>query len=189
MVSMSERRMREDREPWLDSLKSGDEAAYRDLVKAFAGPLKRYLSGLLRDPAEAEDLAQETFLRFTQSLSSFRGDCSIRSFLYRIAHNLALNHLASASVRREEVGDPPDGASPSLSPQAEALLGQRADSLRRALLSLPPQQRAVVILKTWEDLTFREIAAVLSVAEGTAKAHYFFALRNLRGRLEAAHEP
>lgn len=181
--------MREDPESWLDTLRSGEEGAFRELVKTFAGPLKRYLSGLLRDPAEAEDLAQETFLRFIQSLSGFRGDCSIRSYLYRIAHNLALNHLASASVRREEVGDPPDGLSPSPSPQAEVLRGQRAESLRRALLSLPPQQRAVVILKTWEDLTFREIAEVLSVAEGTAKAHYFFALRKLRGRLEAAHEP
>ncbi|MFZ5984861.1 MAG: RNA polymerase sigma factor [Acidobacteriota bacterium] len=181
--------MAEDREPWLESLKNGDEGAFRELVKGFAGPLKRYLSGLLRDPAEAEDLTQETFLRFAQSLSDFRGDCSVRSYLYRIAHNLALNHLASASARREEVGDPPDGASPSLSPQAQALQKQRAESLRRALLSLPPQQRAVVILKTWEDLTFREIAGVLSVAEGTAKAHYFFALRNLRGRLEASHEP
>lgn len=181
--------MAEDRDPWLDSLKRREDGAFRDLVKTFAGPLKRYLSGLLRDPAEAEDLAQETFLRFTQSLTGFRGDCSVRSYLYRIAHNLALNHLASAAVRKVEVGDLPDGASPSRSPQAELLSAQRADSLRHALLSLPPQQRAVVALRTWEDLSFREIAEVLSLAEGTAKAHYFFALRNLRKRLEGSHEP
>ena len=180
--------MAEDQHQWLARLKKRDEEAIGDLVRDHATPIRRYLAGLLRSEADAEDLAQDTLVRFLDGLDAFRGDCSVKTYLFRIAHNLALNHLASApvtrEVAREELPEAPDGLRP---PVDAAMWSEAGESLRRALGDLPPQQRAVVILRTWQDLSFREIGEVLSVAEGTAKAHYFFGLRNLRKRLEVTH--
>ncbi|MGC8762348.1 MAG: RNA polymerase sigma factor [Acidobacteriota bacterium] len=181
--------MAEERDPWREPLQRGDGQAFRDFVREVGPSLRRYLETVVRSPAEAEELAQEAFLRLVQSLGGFRGECSVRSFLFRIAHNLALNHLASASARREEAGEVPDRPSADPSPQVRLLQEERSLHLRRLLSALPPQQRAVVALRTWEDLSFKEIAAVLGLAEGTAKAHYFFALRNLRRRLEEGRGP
>lgn len=181
--------MAEERDPWREPLQRGDEEAFRRFVGEVGPSLRRYLETVVRSPAEAEDLAQEAFLRLAQGLGSFRGECSLRNFLFRIAHNLALNHLASASARREKGGQVPDRLSADPSPQAALLGEERSLRLRRLLAGLPPQQRAVVALRTWEDLSFKEIASVLGLAEGTAKAHYFFALRNLRRRLEEGRDP
>ena len=181
--------MPEVTDPWLRKLRSGERGAVEEFVRKHGEPLRRYLAVLLRSDADAEEIAQEAFLRLFGALASFRGDCTLKTYLYRIAHNLALNHLASAprvhEVFPEEL---PDSPSEEPSPQASACDSEQGALLRKALAALPPQQRAVVALRTWQDLSFKEIAGVLSLAEGTAKAHYFFALRNLRKRLEAVHE-
>jgi len=175
---------------WLEALKSRDEEAVRRLVSTYGEPLRRYLTAMLRNPADGEDLAQEVFLRFLDGLGGFRGEASVKTYLFTIAHNLALNHLSS-SARTHEVfpGEVPDGPSREAGPGHEVQAGERAEALRLALSRLPPQQRSVVVLRTWQDLSFKEIASAMGLAEGTAKAHYFFALRNLRKRLEAGHEP
>lgn len=181
--------MPEVTDPWLRALKSGEMGAVEEFVRKHAEPLRRYLAVMLRSEADAEDLAQETFLRLVNSLGAFRGDASVKTYLYRIAHNLALNHLASSSKVHEVFPEElPDRPSEAPSPQRLAY-GKEMDAMvRGALASLPPQQRAVVALRIWQDLSFKEIAGVLSLAEGTVKAHYFFALRNLRKRLEEVRE-
>jgi RNA polymerase sigma-70 factor, ECF subfamily len=182
--------MAREREAWYRDLKARDEGALTDLVKEYSAPLGRYLAGMVRNPGEAEELAQETFLKFLNHLDEYRGEASPRTFLFKIATNLALNHLDSARSRREVApGELPDRPSSSPSPFESASRSQDAERVRRAVATLPPQQRAVAILRTWEDLSFREIASALGIAEGTAKAHYFFALRSLRRVLEAPHEP
>lgn len=182
--------MQEDAAKWLEQLKAGDEGAISELVRSHAEPLRRYLTAMVRSPADGEDLAQEAFIRFLGSLATFRGDASVKTYLFRIAHNLALNHLASAPRTHEVFPEEfPDRPSSSPSPHQEVHRGERSHLLKEALEGLPPQQRSVVILRTWQDLSFREIGAVLSLAEGTVKAHYFFALKNLRKRLEVAHDP
>ncbi len=181
--------MAEAKDPWLDDIKAKRQDALEAFVRAHTAPLVRYLAGMVRNRADAEELAQETFLRFATSLDSFRGDCSTRSFLFRIGHNLALNHLASATVQREILtGEVPEGRNPGRSPDSDTLEEERTIRLRRVLKTLPTQQRSVVILRTWLDLSFREIAEVLSLAEGTVKAHYFFGLRNLRKTLEVSYD-
>ena len=181
--------MAEAKDRWLDDIKAKRQDALEAFVRAHTAPLVRYLAGMVRNRADAEELAQDTFLRFATSLDSFRGECSTRSFLFRIGHNLALNHLASAAVRREVLtGEMPNSLNSGPSPHSDTVEGERNIRLRRALKTLPPQQRSVVILRTWLDMSFREVAEVLSLAEGTVKAHYFFGLRNLRKTLEVFHD-
>jgi RNA polymerase sigma-70 factor (ECF subfamily) len=182
--------MTEDTAKWLEALRRKDESTVGELVRTYGEPLKRYLSAMVRNHSDGEELAQETLIRFLDGLRSFRGEASIKTYLFKIAHNLALNHLAS-SARVHEVfpGDLPE-AQPTDADHAQDLVqaGERARMLRMALMQLPPQQRSVVALRTWQDLSFKEIAGVLSLAEGTVKAHYFFGLRNLRKTLEAPHD-
>jgi len=190
MVWTVEPLMAEVGEEWLERLKKLDPEALGELVADYAAPLKRYLTGMLRNPADGEELTQETLLRFLKAVSSFRGESSVKTYLFRIAHNLALNHISSAASQRElHSGEIPDERSSSDSPQREAQTDEEGRMLLRAVGFLPPQQRSVVILRTWHDLSFKEIAQALSLAEGTVKAHYFFALKNLRKQLEGAYGP
>ena len=177
--------MPEDQTEWVERLRAGEETAVRELIRSYGGPLVRFLGGMVGSAADAEDLAQEAFVRLVEHAAEFRGESSLKTYLFRIAHNLALNFLASAPRRYEvypdEMPDRPS-AEPAAAQQVEA--SENAGRLRAALARLPPQQRAVVILRTWQDLSFREIASALALAEGTAKAHYFFALKNLRRQME-----
>jgi RNA polymerase sigma-70 factor, ECF subfamily len=189
MVWTAEPLMAEAEEEWLERLRKRDQDAFKELVARFAGPIKRYLTGMLRNPADGEELAQETFLRFLGGLSSFRGDSSVKTYLFRIAHNLALNHIASAASQHEiPMGGMPPEQPAHESPHRRAQASEESELLLRAVGLLPPQQRSVVLLRTWHDLPFKEIAQALSLAEGTVKAHYFFALRNLRRHLEESHD-
>ncbi len=179
--------MPEDEAAWVEQLKAGDEEAVRELVRTHGGALVRFLGGMTGGAAEAEDLAQEALIRLLEHAGEFRGESSLKTYLFRIAHNLALNFLASAPRRHEvfpeEMPDRPS-AEPAPAQQVEA--SEEAERLRSAMARLPPQQRAVVMLRTWQGLSFKEIASALSLAEGTAKAHYFFALKNMRRLMEAA---
>jgi RNA polymerase sigma-70 factor, ECF subfamily len=186
----SERRMPEDQTAWREQLKTGDEEAVRAMVREYGASLVRFLAGMTCSRADAEDLAQEAFIRVVKHASQFRGDSSLKTYLFRIAQNLACNYLTSPARRHEvQFGEMPDGPALGPAPLQEASLLEEAAHLRRTLLRLPPQQRAVVILRTWHDLSFREIASVMSLAEGTAKAHYFFGIKGLRRILEAPHDP
>lgn len=182
--------MEEARDGWLDRLRARDEEAVRELVRTFSGPLRRYLTNMLRNPADGEEMAQEALVRFVEGLPAFRGEASVKTYLFRIAHNLALNRIASAqSVHEVLPGELPEPRAEEDAPHRALLLEEAGEKLRRAVSLLPPQQRSVVILRTWQDLSFREVAQVLGMAEGTAKAHYFFALRNLRRYLEGRDDP
>ncbi len=183
--------MAEARNQWLEQIKAGELGAVQKLLDEFTGPVRRYLEGMVHNPAQAEDLAQEALVRFLEHLGQFRQEASLRTYLFQIAHNLALNHLSAAPTRKEEYGSEEPLWAEDRRPGVLALLAadEEAGKVHLALRRLAPQQRAVVILRTWEELSFKEIAQVLGLAEGTAKAHYFFALRNLRKYMEAKDDP
>jgi len=181
--------MTEVESQWLKRLRKGEEGATRELVEAYASSLRRYLVSMLKNPQDAEELSQDVLLHFLKGLASFRGECSIKTYLFRIAHNLALNHLSSATARYETLpGELSPVAAGGESPHSAVQSGERVEALRKALTGLPPQQRAVVTLKTWLDFTFKEIASVLSLKEGTVKAHYFFGIRSLKKLMEVIDE-
>jgi RNA polymerase sigma-70 factor (ECF subfamily) len=186
MVRWVERSMPEDQSAWVKQLKAGNEEAVRELVRSYGGALVRFLASMTGSTAEAEDLAQEALIRLLEHAGEFRGESSLKTYLFRIAHNLALNYLASAPRRHEVFPEEmPDRPSATAPPVQQVVASEDAERLRAAMTRLPPQQRAVIMLRTWQDLSFKEIAAALSLAEGTAKAHYFFALKNMRRLMEA----
>jgi RNA polymerase sigma-70 factor (ECF subfamily) len=155
----------------------GDEAAFDLLVARHRVAIYRLGFRFLGCHEEADDLAQEAFMRAYRSLRGFRGEASFRTWLTRIAINLALKARRSrrATVALE---DAPDMQSGPAGPDA-ALKRQ----VRQAVGGLPPRQRQILFLKVYEGLKFTEIAQIAGISIGTAKATFFQAVQSLRGRL------
>jgi RNA polymerase sigma factor (sigma-70 family) len=179
----------EDRPPVEAELVSrarrGDGAAFGDLVDAFAEVAFRTAYLVTGDAAEAEDAAQEAFVKAYRALDRFREGSPFRPWLLRIVGNTARNRRRSAGRRlglqlRVEAQAPRDTSAPS--PEAEVLVGERRRALLDAINALPPDDRLVIGARYFLDLPEAEIAALAGVAPGTVKSRLFRA----RGRLAEA---
>lgn len=171
--------------------RDGDEGAFDLMVLRYRKAVYGIARRITGDHGEADDLAQETFCRAYTALADFRGECSLRSWLCRIASNLSLNVVQSARVTRREDADlerahPPEGAAAARPGRPElALLAKERDGLlREAIRRLPERQRETVILRVFEALPYKEIAAVMQCSVGTAKANFFHAVTALKRDLE-----
>lgn len=174
----------EDTRKWLQAVRYREEEALRELIALYAAPLRRFIHGIVRNPHDSEDLAQEAFLRFLNHPQEFSDLKQLRNYLFQIAHNLAITKVTSAPSRREENMEEMPEVKTEESSTGRLMRMEQKEQVRGLLHGLPPQQRKVVILKNWGDLTFREIGEILGLAEGTVKAHYFFALRRMKKSLE-----
>ncbi len=157
----------------------GERGAFDDLVRRHQRGLWRLVRRYVRNDADAADVTQQAFVRAFRALERFRGEASVRSWLYRIGINVALNHLRD---RGREV--PSDTAGDELTVEAVApgvmLSAERARSLRAAVAELPPKQRQVLELRVFDDLSFREVAALADCTENAAKVSFHYAVKRLR---------
>lgn len=165
---------------WISEIYEGNEKALTELVNKYASSIRRYLLGMLGNEEDAKELAQETFLRFILHPQRFRDESQMKNYLFQIAHNLAITKVTSASSKREELTDEIIEYYKNESATSILLAKEKKNAVLGLLQKLPPQQRRVVILRNWEDMTFKEIGKTLSLSEGTVKAHYFFALKKIR---------
>jgi RNA polymerase sigma-70 factor (ECF subfamily) len=171
----------------LARLRGGDETAFDELVRIHQRHVHRLALRLTGDPDEADDVAQETFLRAYRALREFRGEAALRTWLMRIAANLSLNVVQSARrARRDPVAV--EEAAPPDPPRAEAAVieAERRSLLGPAIEALPPRQRATLLLRVEQGLKFREIARIMGCTTGTAKANFFHAVAALRRALGEA---
>lgn len=138
---------------------------------------------------DANDLAQEVFIRAYRGLGSFRGESAFSTWLYRVAVNVCLNERARGRPRLEalEVARQVGSGDPPVDEQVAAT--ERAAQVRAAVARLPARQRLTVLLRVYEGLTHEEIARVLGTSVGTVKANFFHAVRNLRRYLHDAEAP
>jgi RNA polymerase sigma-70 factor (ECF subfamily) len=153
------------------------EARFRALLEQYSAPIARLAAAYEPNRANREDLVQDVWLALWRALPAFRGECSERTFIYRIAHNRAIAH---ASRRRSVVADLEEAADlPHPSPTSEELLGMAQERARllAAIQQLPILQREVVTLSL-EDLSHSEIADVLGISENNV------AVRLTRARAE-----
>ncbi len=155
----------------------GDEPAFDDLVVRHRLGVYRLAYRMLGSHEEADDVAQEAFLRAYRGLRRFRGEATFRTWLTRIVINLALG------VRRGRAPSVPLEAAPEARQDADGPDTALRRQVRRAVGGLPPRQRQVLILKVYEGMKFTEIAQAAGMSIGTAKATFFQAVRNLRSRL------
>ena len=177
---------------FLESLRRGEAAAFERLVNERSSDVYALLYRLTADAEEARDLTQETFLRAFQSISRFRGEANVKTWLYRIAINQARNRWRWWRRRRREAtvsldgSDRPDEQAltgrlrndAAVDPEQETLAHEREQQLREALLGLRRSYREAVILRDVEGFSYEEIATTLRINIGTVKS------RLSRGRLE-----
>jgi RNA polymerase sigma-70 factor (ECF subfamily) len=177
---------------FLERLQRGEAAAFERLVAERSSDVYALLYRLTSDAEEARDLTQETFLRAFQSISRFRGDADLKTWIYRIAVNQARNRWRWWKRRRRDVTVSLDGNSGNSEqplsaslrnedapdPEQETLAHEREGQLREALMGLRQAYREAVILRDVEGFSYDEIATTLEISIGTVKS------RLSRGRLE-----
>jgi RNA polymerase sigma-70 factor (ECF subfamily) len=166
----------------------GDEDAFAELFRRHSDHVFRLaLSILGREfAAEAEDAAQEVFLKAHRGLASFRGDAEFGSWIYRITFNQAVNWKARARYRRPHLDDAMLSHAPSGKPGPHALLetAQRDRSLAECIQTLPEVYQSALRLYYWLDASMAEVAALLDVPENTAKSYLHRARQLLDGMLK-----
>ena len=168
-LSNSMSSMSEDR-ALINQVRTGDEAALRTLIERYEPQVAATVVGMLGPGDEADDVGQETFVRFYQSLDKFRGDAALGTYLTRIAINLSLNALEQRKRRRwrfwscDDEQAPPE---PSVDGRDEQATREREQAVQAALAQLSPAFRAVVVLRMIEGYSTKETAALLAIAEGT----------------------
>jgi RNA polymerase sigma-70 factor (ECF subfamily) len=159
------------------------EAVY----EAHAQAVFAFLLNLTRNKEDTRDLMQELFLKLGRQPALLEGMREPRAYLLRLAHNAAIDLFRRRAARdryQEQAGDSGEFFAPSDDPDEAAF--RRA--IAEAMEELPPEQRAVVHLKLWEDLTFDEIAKVLDISINTAGSRYRYALDKLRQRLRPLYD-
>ena len=180
----------------LAGLRRGDEDAFEQLVTLFERPVYNLVYRLVPDPTDAPDVVQETFLKVFRSVGAFRGQSSLKTWIYRIAVNEAHNQRRLFGRKRgqevgleEEIGD---GMSfqqvledPGQSPFESVRSREMMNVVEEALGSLKPDFRAAVVLRDIEELRYEEIAEILNLNLGTVKSRILRGREALRQELEA----
>jgi RNA polymerase sigma-70 factor, ECF subfamily len=168
---------------------SETEAAARELFEGLlveCGPLAfRVARGVLRNTADAEDVAQEALLRAYRRFRHLRERDRFRAWLVRIAFRLALDRVRTAKRRemRETMWARPERSAPAASAEDLAVRSQFEEQLARAMDELPEKLRLVLMLCAMQDHTLEEVASMLGVPIGTVKSRLFFARRKLAEKL------
>jgi RNA polymerase sigma-70 factor (ECF subfamily) len=148
--------------------------------------LRRYLRLMGIEDATAQEIVQDTFLKLHQHLSTGGGDSNVRAWLYRVAHNLALNEHQSARRRRTQ---PMDGktdweelASDRETPEQQVMANEKEMRLRRAIAQLSAAQRECLVLRS-EGMKYREIAGILDISVASVGENVHRGLEKLKGLL------
>ncbi|MGI8897475.1 MAG: RNA polymerase sigma factor [Pyrinomonadaceae bacterium] len=170
---------------------TGDAEAFGEIVLRWEQRIFALAYSMLGREEDARDATQETFLAAFRNLRGFRGEAKVSSWLHRIAVNQCITRQRRAKVRNEaaiedeEVRHASSFSSPlELSPARVAEGRESIDAVRRAVNSLPLDLRQVVLMKEFEELTFREIAEALDLPLSTVKSRLYTAMSQLQMRLK-----
>lgn len=173
----------------LERIRNGDDSGFELLVKQHTGKVLGLAWRLVGNREEAEDLAQEAFLRLHRSLPGFRGESRISTWLYRTTTRLAIDHLRRERIKRKlfffrqnnEAPDPVDLAWDTKNDPGREFQSQEAMKLlRKSLSKLSSRQQVIFTLRHYEGLPLKDIAAHLGLQTGTVKAHLHRAVTQLR---------
>ena len=170
----------------MDRLRQGDPRAFEELVIAYQHRVFGVALRMLGSRAEAEEAAQEVFLRAHRAIADFRGDAKLSTWLYAIASRLCMNRLASGERRLLREGEETLARIPSShpSPADELERSERDAALHRAIAELSDERRMVVVLRDLEGLSYEEIASALDLELGTVRSRLHRARMDLKEKLE-----
>ena len=176
----------------IEKFQNGDNAAFDALFTRYQKRTYRLVQRFVSNPEDASDLTQDAFIRAYQGLGDFKSQCQFYSWLYRITVNLCIDFLRKKSRSEVLLYDSDEsGESPmaniadtrSESPAKAVENKELRAHIRKAVRRLPPKQRQIFILRHWNGLSLKDIAATVGRSDGTVKAHLLHAHRNLRKHL------
>ena len=180
----------------LGRIRAGEPEAFEYFVRTYQRKVFRLVYTLVRNAGEADALTQDVFVKAWRAVPDFKGEAAFETWLNRIA----VNAVRDSARRRKPVvsfadlaaaedaggnelpraADPTDGTSP----ERDALSGQIRKRIGQALEALSPRQRAIFVMKHYEERSIAEIGAATGLDDGTVKSHLFRAARKLRQKLE-----
>ena len=176
-------------------VKTGDDSAFSYLVEKYRRQMVGFMYRMCHNPATAEELAQEVFLRVYRSRGSYEASAKFNTWLYRIATNLAANHARDTRHERpentvrldepdQETGSTPDLADSAQTAEERLLRQERLAAIRRKVQALPERQRMAVVLHKYQQMDYREISEVMKLSESATKSLLFRAYETLREQLK-----
>jgi RNA polymerase sigma-70 factor (ECF subfamily) len=167
----------------IERFRAGERPAFDALVRRYQQPIYYLALRYLKNEADASDATQQTFVKVFKSLQRFRGASTFRTWIYRIAINLCLNHLRDK--RREQPSEIAEDALTTTPTGPQRLIDdEQTKRLREAISELPPKQRMVLELRIYDELKFREVAELINCSENAAKVNFHHAVTRLRVLLE-----
>jgi RNA polymerase sigma-70 factor, ECF subfamily len=168
---------------WVRLARAGDENAFADLVEAYQSPIYNLCYRMLGDAGEAEDAAQETFLRAYSQLASYDANRSFKTWLFSIANHHCIDRLRKRRLTWLSIDDdlPPHPALQEQAPGPEeaSVRREQAAAIQALLSRLPPEDRSVVVMRYWYDLSYEEIAESTRTTVSAVKSR----LHRARGHL------
>ena len=178
--------------------RSGQEAAYRELIRRYERPIFALLFRMVRDRELAEDLAQETFVKALNAIDSYRPEFKFSSWIFKIANNAAIDHLRRRELDTLSLDGSPHAETPEAMQATALQIGARQESpldtveakelggaIEAAIGSLRPEYRSCILLRHVEGRAYEEIAEILNLPLGTVKTYIHRARNELR--LSLAH--
>jgi RNA polymerase sigma-70 factor (ECF subfamily) len=173
-------------------VQQGDKSAFDLLAIKYQHKIVQLVNRYVKDPSEAQDVAQEAFIKAYRALGNFRGDSAFYTWLYRIAINTAKNYLVSRSRRSSDYEvDIQDAEAIENAPQLQGmetpervLLNQEIiDTIRTAIDKLPEEMRTAIILREFDGLSYEEIASAMDCPVGTVRSRIFRAREAIDSKL------
>src|ERR671912_259852 len=166
---------------------SGVEGSFEELVRRYQRPISAYVYRMVGNYESALDLTQEIFIKVYSSLSRYRAEFKFSTWIYKIAHNAAVDHLRRTSTREQSlsVGTETDNyelplESEGLTPEQESEREERRGEIENVVRSLPTAYRELIVLRHSQDLTYEEIVEVTGLPLGTVKNRLFRAREMMR---------
>lgn len=164
---------------------AGDRGAFDALVRRHQSAVHRLVLRYVKSDADAKDITQIAFVRAFEKLSEFRGDAAFRTWLFRIAINMALNHVRGMpSGELAPIADV--GAFTKALQTSQLVAGEVWRKVSARLDELPPKQRLALELRIFHDLSFEEVANIAGFSVESAKSNFHHAVKRLRGLLPSA---
>ena len=165
----------------------GLEDSFEELVRRYQRPIAGYVFRLIGDYEASLDVTQEVFIKVYNSLERYRSDYKFSTWLYRIAHNAAIDHLRRNSINPQSIEtESPDGTyqlqleSPLPSPEQDRERSEWKAEIKAVIKLLPPAYRELILLRHSQDLSYDEIAEVTGLPLGTVKNRLFRAREMMR---------
>jgi RNA polymerase sigma-70 factor (ECF subfamily) len=174
----------------VSSTLAGREACFEELVNRYQRPIAAYVYRMVGDYDAALDLTQEVFIKVYNSLTRYRSEFKFSTWIYKIAHNAAIDHLRRHAVREQALASGVDGEhrevaleSRQLTPEQESEKRERCSEIEAVVQLLPAAYRELIVLRHSHDLSYDELAEVTGLPLGTVKNRLFRAREAMRDQL------